>query len=99
MFKNSYHVNAYQNIVDKTTWTRNYFKHKIDARNPNIILFKMRKKFSMHNSREDIFNISYFWKKKKFYRFHIEVISQILSHFKDDILYFSTFILNTMSTT
>ncbi len=64
MFKNSYHVNAYQNVVDKTTGIRNYFKHKIEIRNPNINFFKMGKTFSIHDSREYIFNISYFWKKR-----------------------------------
>jgi hypothetical protein len=98
MFKNWYHVNAYQNVVDKATWIRNYFKHKIELGIPNINFFIMGKTFSMHNSREDIL-IHHTFGEKKFYRFHIEVISQMLSHFKDDILYSSTFILNTMSTT
>lgn len=63
MFKIWCHVNAYQNVVDKATWIRNYFKRKIEVGIPNINSFIMGKTFSMHNSRDDIFNISYFGKK------------------------------------
>jgi len=44
----------------------------------------LERKFSMYHSREDIFNVLYSWKMT--YIFDVEVISQMLLHFKEHIL-------------